>query len=222
MVIASENYLTISSRHDPIVLLIFGHNCAGKSTVGSMLAAELPFSAFIEVDELHRKIRNGRVAWSGGASPLELPDEYRRQRKLAEDNAVRLALAFLEAGFNCVIDNLTEAFASDATWAAQAFHGCPAFRLQLCCDDTTLEERLRLRHGSSYRSDLAKSAKPLGPHSESFDWIVDTSNQNPRSVAASIVASLSLSVAYGGTSSGRGRDSAHTDAHVRRNSICVA
>lgn len=184
--------MTTASHAGPIVVLLMGHNCAGKSTVGSIIAADLSFSAFIEVDELHYKIRSGRVAWSEGISPLEQPEEYRRQRQLAEDGAVKLALTFLEAGFNCIIDNLSQASALDAAWAAKAFPGRRVIRVLLFCDDKTLQSRLQTRHGCSYRAQVGHSSDRALNSARTFDLTVDTSCNSPRFVASRIIADLGL------------------------------
>jgi chloramphenicol 3-O-phosphotransferase len=160
--------------------------------LGALIAAELPFSAFIEVDELHYKIVSGRVSWQGGISPLDEPLEYKRQRKLAEDNAVRLAVALLEAGFDCVIDNLSEAFAPDAAWATRTFSGRRIFRVLLFCNDKTMQSRLKARHGCSYSSLIGRSSNRASASAQTFDLAVDTSCDGPESIAKGIVAMLGL------------------------------
>ncbi len=58
----------------PVVLLLFGANCTGKSTIGRLVAGRLPRCAFIEVDALRYLVVGGLVAYSAGIPPSQAPD----------------------------------------------------------------------------------------------------------------------------------------------------
>ena len=63
----------------PSLILLFGTNCTGKSTIGAEIAGRLPKCSFIEIDELRYKVVGGLVAYSAGKHPREDPEEYERQ-----------------------------------------------------------------------------------------------------------------------------------------------
>ena len=83
---------------EPSTVLLFRPSCAGKSTLGRAVAGRLSRCAFIEVDALRYMVRGGLVAYSRGTPPWEQPEEYKRQRRLGVENAVRLARGFAAAG----------------------------------------------------------------------------------------------------------------------------
>ncbi len=177
---------------EPTIVLIFGPNCVGKSTVGKELAGLLDRCAFIEIDVLHYMVVGGLVAWGAGASPLEQPEEYRRQCELGLANAVRLAHGFADTGFSSVLEGLEDECLPGTNWADRVIPDREVFHVGLVCSDSTLVERLEergWRHDAFVESVRARIAW-IRDNAALFDAVADTTGVQPEVVARQIARQL--------------------------------
>ncbi len=165
-----------ANDENPAVVLIFGHNCAGKSTVGQALAGLFEKGAFIEVDELRYKVVGGLVAYSGGAKPKDAPEEYAAQCRLGEENTVLLARNYATHGFSSVIEGLGEDCRPGTGWAEAQFGELPVLHVLLMCDHETALARMIERGWK--RDGLSKGFKRdqawYQDNQEQFDITVST------------------------------------------------
>ena len=177
------------------VVLIFGPNCAGKSTFGRDLAEQMTRSALIEVDDLHHMVVGGLVAWSGGIMPSERPDESKRQCHLALTQAVGLVHSFADAGFASVLTSLDEDCLPASGWARSNFPGFRVSNVVVLCDERTLVHRWKER-GWPENQLLEAALDHLGRYrsmTSQFDCVVDTSGGDAHPPAASVAPRLSES-----------------------------
>lgn len=123
------------------VVAVFGVNCVGKTAVGRALAERMSRAALIEIDGLRYMIVGGLVAFSGGASPLDEPDEYERQCELGLANAVMLARSFLSGGFSVVLDGLSDQCRPPWGWTARTFPDHRTVDVLLTCTERELVRR---------------------------------------------------------------------------------
>lgn len=191
----------------PAVILIFGPNCVGKSTVGRALAGRIARCAFLEVDELRYLVVGGLVAWSAGQSPREDPAEYRRQCQLGLDNAVRLSDGFAAAGFSSVMEGLEDTCRPPSGWAARAFPGRPALHVALTCADEPLLRRLRERGGMWARVPRSLAREWLAGHAlrlDAFDAVVDTTDGEVDRAVDEILRALRASASQRATTTKAG------------------
>jgi energy-coupling factor transporter ATP-binding protein EcfA2 len=162
------------------IILLFGPNCAGKSTLGRLLAGRLPKCAFIEVDVLRYMVVGGLVAHSGGKSPSEAPEDYERQCWLGVANAVRLAQGFATEGFSSVIEGLENECRPGTGWIERTFSGYSACSVALVCAETVLSERRRQRGWDNILSpEAAEELQWYRENSSLFDCVVDTTEHSP-------------------------------------------
>jgi predicted kinase len=157
------------------VVLIFGVNAVGKSSLGRNLAARLPRCAFIEVDELRYKVIEGLVAHSGGIQPHLDPDGYSLQCDMASRNAILLARGFSDHGFSSVIDGLQERYARRQAWLASQLPSARLIKVGLFCDGRTLRMR-RVERGWHPKLPKGTSQKLnwYRKNRGGFDCVIDT------------------------------------------------
>ena len=181
-----------SGHQEPVALLLFGPNCAGKSAVGEVLAGLLDRCAYIEVDRLRYMIAGGLVAWSGGDSPLEQPEEYERQCALGCRNAVALARGFGAAGFSSVIEGLGDECRPSTGWIEENFGALPVRSAVLICDLPVLESRWVERGGPTAKlpSPILKDLEWCRENASMFDAVVDTSWLKPERAARQLLQAL--------------------------------
>ncbi len=171
----------------PLVILLFGPSCAGKSTVGRLAAGCLPKCAFIEVDALRYMVIGGLVAYSGGVHPSQAPDAYRQQCWMGVENAARLAHGFAAGGFSSVIDGLEEECRPGTGWSERAFGQLPVHSVGLLCDEDELVRRWQLRGwGNRPSRQVFEELEWCQTHQDRFDCIVDTTRTTPEECAAMI------------------------------------
>ena len=83
------------------VLIISGVSGAGKTTVASLVAAQLPRAALLHGDDIHNLVVSGRK------HPNEEPaDEADRQLLLRDRNIAALSDNLVSAGFLTVVDDV--------------------------------------------------------------------------------------------------------------------
>jgi hypothetical protein len=180
------------SLRAPAIILVFGANCTGKSSLGRALAGRLERCAFIEIDELRYKVVGGLVAYSGRDKPWDHPEEYERQARLALRNAVRLARGFAAEGFSSVLDGLERECGPGSGWAESRFHNLDVFHIAVACDEATLTDRWNL--GDWPDDTLFKSVLEeltwYRSNGALFDGLVDTTAIDPESAADAITSQL--------------------------------
>ena len=175
----------------PAAILLFGTNCAGKSTVGREVARRIARCAFIEVDELRYMVQGGLVAASGGRPPGEDVEEYARQGRLAVRNGNTLALGVAREGFSSVIEGLDDEDRPPEGEAARVLGEHRIVYAALVCREATLTARLVERglHASivAHLVDLDRWCRD---HADAFDILVDTGEDTPQACADGIAELL--------------------------------
>ena len=170
----------------PVIVLMFGHNCAGKSTVGKALAGLFAQSAFIEVDELRYKVVGGLVAYSDGVNPKEAPEEYAAQCWMGVENAVALARNFAAHGFSSVIEGLEDGCRPETGWSESQFDSMSVFHVALICDESTMLKRVTERgwgDGVSLSAGFKRDHAWYHSHQDMFDYTVRTDENSPDKAA---------------------------------------
>lgn len=163
-----------------VIILLFGANCTGKSTVGRLLAGYLPRCALIEVDALRYMVVGGLVAYSAGLHPSKAPGAYRQQCWMGVDNAVRLAHGFATYGFSSVIEGLEDACRPGTGWAARAFGLQPVCTVALLCDEAVVLQRWQSRGGGDQLpQQVQEDLRWYQCHQALFDCVVDTASHSP-------------------------------------------
>jgi hypothetical protein len=165
------------NRNGPVtIILVFGVNAVGKSSLSRDLAGRLPRCAFVEVDELRYKVQGGLVAYSKGISPDRAPAEYSLQSEMACKNAVLLASGFADHGFSSVIDGLDERYLRRKTWLMIQLPSARLIQVGVFCDPSTLLGR---RVGRGWPEGLPDGIEEkLNWYRENrggFDYVIDTS-----------------------------------------------
>ena len=179
------------SLKNPAVILVFGTNCTGKSTVGRARAGQIERCTFIELDELLHMIVSGVVGYSASTKPWEEPEEYKRQCELGLRNAVLLANSFADAGFSSVLEGLEDHCLPGSDWARTRFPDRQVLSVAALCDDATFTERWRERGWPA-----AAQSRPLEQrawyrdNAALFDAVVDTSDGGPAESARSVLGRL--------------------------------
>ncbi len=175
------------SPESPLVILIFGPSCTGKSTVGRLVAGHLPKCAFIEVDALRYMVVGGLVAYSSGVHPSQAPAAYWQQCWMGVENAVRLALGFAKHGFSSVIEGLEEECRPGTQWAQEAFGTLPVRSVGMVCDEDELVRRWQLRGwGNQLPRRVQEELGWYQTHQDWFDCVVNTTRTTPEESAAII------------------------------------
>lgn len=162
----------------PVAILLFGPNCAGKSTVGREVARRIALCAFIEVDELRYMVQGGLIAASGGRPPGEDVVGYARQCRLAVENAVRLANGFASAGFSSVIEGLDDEDRPPSEWLPRVIPG-PIANVALVCGEAALTGRLCER---GWRAAIGHTLEVdcwYRDHAGDFDGVINTGDCPP-------------------------------------------
>lgn len=176
---------------EPTAILLFGHNCSGKSSVAPLFADLLERTAFIEVDDLRYMVRGGLVAYRRGRSPVEHPREYARQFALAERNAVALCHEFARDGFSTVVEGLGDACRPDTAWIRASFPSLPVRVAALVCDEDTLRARCAERDWPRELDRMAlDEARWYQANGERFECVLDTSSLAPDEAARVLLERL--------------------------------
>ena len=170
----------------PVVVLIFGNSCAGKSTVGRELAGLFTKGAYVEVDELRQKIVGGHVGGPRDPNRKDAPDAHAEQRKIADENASILAQNFAAHGFSSVIEGLENSRRPGTGWSESRFGAIPVFLVLLMCDEETALKRLTGRgwgDGVNLRPGFKRDRAWYLDHQDLFDLTVRTDEHSPERVA---------------------------------------
>jgi len=178
-------------RDRTMIVLLFGPNCTGKSTVGKDLAGMLPRCAFIEVDVLRYMVVGGLVAYSAGVHPTQQPDEYKRQCRLAVGNAVRLAHGFAEYGFSSVIEGLEDECRPGDEWAERNFPAFTVANVAMTCDEIELTKRWTERGWGNRLPEVVRdSLQWYRDNASRFDIVVDTTHDPPEVNTSKVAGEL--------------------------------
>ena len=162
------------------IILLFGASGTGKSTLARLLAERLPQCACIEVDTLRYMIVGGLVASSGGTSPSQAPEEYRRQCWLGVANAVRLAEGFASEDFSSVIEGLEDDCRPGTGWIERTFPRHSVCSVAVVCGEAVPSERLRQRGWDSHLSpEVIHQLRWYQENSSRFSCMVDTTEHSP-------------------------------------------
>ena len=176
------------ARERTVVVLLFGPNCAGKSTVGTAVAGMLRRCAFIEVDVLYHMVVAGLVTYDGRLSPAQQSEEYRQQCRPSVENAVRLAHGFAEYGFSSVIDGLEDECRAGSDWAESNFPAFTVANVAVVCNEIELTRRWSGRGwGNGLPQVVRDSLEWYRDNASRFDIVVDATD-DPAEVNASRVA----------------------------------
>ena len=171
----------------PVIILLYGTNATGKSTLGRTIASLLPRCAFIEIDELRYKVVGGLVAYSAGKHPNTDPDEYRRQCWMGVENAVRLAEGFSEHGFSSVIEGLDDECRPGTGWIEMHLGRYQVLTVALLCRADILSQRWQERGwGSSLPDRVFEELRWYRDHRTLFDCTLDTTTDLPEQGAESV------------------------------------
>ena len=174
----------MSESISPIVILLFGVSCTGKTTLGRAIAGQFSRCAFIEVDELRYKVVGGLVAFSAGQHPSTAPKEYHRQCWMGVENAVRLAEGFAKYGFSSVIEGLEDDCRPDTGWITTTFGKFRVLTVAVLCEKETLIGRWRERGwGESLPQRVQNELKWYDENQSHFDCVIDTAVASPENGA---------------------------------------
>jgi hypothetical protein len=170
------------ARHEyypPTAIILYGHSCAGKSTVGRKLAGLFPKCAYIEVVELRQKIIGGHVGSPRDPGVLDAPAAHTQQRLIADENASLLAHNFIAHGFSAVIEGLEDTRNPGKGWVESHFETVPLLNDLLMCDEETFLKRLTER-GWADGVNLKPGRK------RNFDWYLDNQDRFDFSVRTDV------------------------------------
>ncbi len=194
-----------------VALFLRGGSGVGKTTIADALVKKIPFSTKIDIDDLRYMIYGGRVASWSKLKPYDYQVEYFRQCRLGDKNAFALARNFLKAGFIPIIAGLNGGESSetfhllkkpeDIKWYPNSKllkNELPGIKICQVILDTlpnVLIGRLKDKgHNETTiqfildQRDIFLKAVSKGP----IDYIVDTSSNNPITIAEKILDDFSL------------------------------
>ncbi len=173
------------------VILVTGIQAAGKSTIGPLLAARFPRSAFIEGDLIWKLVVSGREDMTADPSPEAL-----RQLQLRYRNGALLADSLSEAGFVAVHADIV--MGKDIEAYSALARSRPLYIVVLRPDVSSVVQRQEGRGGNAY-GDWTRG-RTLEDAVAQFDsWIdatprlglwVDSSAQTPDETVDEIVRRL--------------------------------
>ena len=194
-----------------VVLFLRGGSGVGKTTIADALVKKIPFSTKIDIDELRYMICGGRVASWSKLKPYDYQEEYFRQCRLGDKNAFALARNFLEAGFIPIIAGLNGGESSeifhllenpeDIKWYPNSeilqkeLPGIKTFQVVLDTPPNILAERLKDKghNETNVQFILDQRNVFLGAVSKGLkDYIVDTSIDDPKTIAKKILDDLNF------------------------------
>ncbi len=194
-----------------VVLFLRGGSGVGKTTIADALVKIIPFSTKIDVDNLRYMIYGGRVASWSKLKPYDYQKEYFRQCRLGDKNAFALARNFLEAGFIPIIDGLnggesSETFhllenSEDIKWYPNSeilqkeLPGIKTFQVILDTPSNILAERLKDKGHNETTIQFILDQRNIFLEAVSKghrEYIVDTSINNPKTIAEKILNDLNF------------------------------
>ncbi len=176
----------------PAVILVFGANCTGKSSLGRALAGRVERCAFIEIDELRYKVVGGLVAYRAVNKSWDYPEEAARQARIGLRNAVRLARGFAEEGFSSVVDGLERECIPGSGWGETQFPDLAVYNIVVTCDEATLAKRWNLTDWpeDAARKTALKELAWYRSKSSLFDGVVDTTHTDPEAAADAVASQV--------------------------------
>ncbi|NKB67865.1 MAG: AAA family ATPase [Candidatus Latescibacteria bacterium] len=178
-----------------MVIILFGPNAVGKSTVGRQLAGRMQRAAYVEADLLKYFVAGGLVAWSAGLRPRQHPEEYRVQIELMTKNTALLAGNFGAYGFDCVIEGLDLSEGPGSGWAEENLAGHDVRYIAVVCNADIALQRLKerdgiTRDGSEYTNWLETAARK----ESGFDYVMDTSTVAVHDCVTACAKALNIDV----------------------------
>jgi cytidylate kinase len=164
-----------------MVILIFGPNAVGKSSVGRELAGRMKRAAYVESDLLRYFVAGGLVAWSAGLKPKSHPEEYRHQLAMSTKGAALLACNFGAFGFDCVIEGLDPTEWKGTGWAEEHLVGHDVIYIAVVCNPDVVIKRLQERDGTTRDvNEYIEWKKTANLPASGFDYVLDTSTMSIR------------------------------------------
>jgi len=194
-----------------VVLFLRGGSGVGKTTIADALVKKIPFSTKIDIDKLRYMICGGRVASRSKLKPYDYQKEYFRQCRLGDKNAFSLARNFLEAGFIPIIAGLNGGESSetfhllenpeDISWYPNSeilqkeLPRIKIFQVVLDTKPNILAERLKEKDHNEVTIQFILDQRSIFLEAVSkglIDYIVDTSTNDPKTIAEKILEDLNL------------------------------
>lgn len=162
-----------------MIIIMFGPNALGESTVGRELAGRMQRAAFVEADLIKYFVAGGLVAWSAGLKPRKHPDAYRVQCELKTKNTALLACNFDDHNFDCVIEGLDVSSEGPKTgWAETNLSGHDVCNVAVVCEPDVAWKRLQERDGDRSTRDgrqYIEWQEEANSRLSGFDHVMDTS-----------------------------------------------
>ncbi len=194
-----------------VALFLRGGSGVGKTTIADALVKIIPFSTKIDIDYLRYMIYRGRVASWSNLKPYDFQKEYTRQCRLGDRNAFALARNFLEAGFIPIIAGLNGGESSetfhllenpeDIKWYPNSeilqkeLPGIKTFQVILDTPPNILAERLKDKGHNETTIQFILDQRNVfleAVSKGSMDYIVDTSTNDPTTIAEKILEDLNF------------------------------
>jgi len=192
------------------VIILRGGPAVGKTTLAEELTCKMPKSARIEQDILRYMIVGGLVAAKSGLHPSNAPEEYLRQCRLGDLNALALARNFAVAGFIPVIAGFNGGESAETfyelnhprsrTWypspelLSHELTDLNCYQIILDAPSDVLEVRLKTREFDSETIEfvLDQRQRFLDSIDKSQVWLqVNTIENTPQEIAELILEKLS-------------------------------
>jgi chloramphenicol 3-O-phosphotransferase len=168
------------------IIVVTGVQGAGKTTVARILAERFPRAAHVEADALQRMIVSGG-AWV--SEPGMPSGEAARQLRLRLANLCMLGVAFYEAGFTAILDDLIMGDRRADLDARLA--GFPSTVVVLAPSADAVDQRDRDRAKRTLGRDWFEVLdRELRAAKSERDIWVDTSQQTPNETVAEILERL--------------------------------
>ncbi len=175
------------------VIVLFGPNAVGKTTLATAIAETLPRAALIEVDALRYQRRGGLVAMEPRfVTRAEHHSEYRRQCQEADELAAMQARYYVALGISVCVEGLEDdALPGSELGDERLGTACAVHHLLVQCSEDTARARLAGRGMEFTQERRTEHARwrALAPR---FDQVVSTRRREhlPVALAKALVARL--------------------------------